>query len=502
MPEHKTGGLSRTSKRALVGGTLSLILGLAIFIIWTTVRAASLFQDLPDAERQLFEKRTKALIEKSAMQSQVLVRFRDARLDWKYVFENAIQPGLAKQITNPISIKLFDDVSVKIVTDSVQRLSPSSKQGASSESYRWVGHIEGEENKKAIFIFLAKNGTIRGTLRYKGKLYQIQPVDQGVHSIYELDQSKFPDELPPVKPRLKTGSKERRSAKMSSRQSSPSNAAARQAQRGGPPVAGDVEEGGGAPEIAAPEGMAHSEASCNADVLVMYTTNAKKATDDIEEEIRWAEVLANISYELSGINLRIKIVETNEVSYQESGDLGMDLQRLLGGDGKLAGVHSLRNASDADLVSLWVESGNDCGIGFVNAGDVGVTPAHESTGYSVLNRACGLGNLSFAHELGHNMGANHDRHAEGGVSNDGKYNYGHVNVATRERTIMAYNKKCRDAGFFCERVPYWSNPDNPSYADGSKMGKPQGDPDWADNRKTLNEAACTVSKFRPKAQPG
>jgi hypothetical protein len=55
---------------------------------------------------------------------------------------------------------------------------------------------------------------------------------------------------------------------------------------------------------------------------------------------------------------------------------------------------------------------------------------------------------------------------------------------------MAYN--CPSG---CPRVPYWSNPD--VLYNGEPMGVPAGEPDSADNHRTLNNTAITVVGFRP-----
>ena len=89
-----------------------------------------------------------------------------------------------------------------------------------------------------------------------------------------------------------------------------------------------------------------------------------------------------------------------------------------------------------------------------------------------------MDNLSFPHEIGHNLGAGHDRY----VSGAGHYAYGHatVNVAGRWRTIMAYNDRCVAAKVSCRRLARWSNPQQ-AYG-GAPLGVPIGRSTAAGNR--------------------
>jgi hypothetical protein len=75
--------------------------------------------------------------------------------------------------------------------------------------------------------------------------------------------------------------------------------------------------------------------------------------------------------------------------------------------------------------------------------------------FSVTAKSCATGYYSFGHEIGHNIGANHNKE----VASNYKFSYGlgHLieagSAATGYRTIMAYN----EAGH-ATRVNYWSNP--------------------------------------------
>lgn len=119
-----------------------------------------------------------------------------------------------------------------------------------------------------------------------------------------------------------------------------------------------------------------------------------------------------------------------------------------------------------------------------------------------MRRATGY--YSFAHEMGHNMGARHDWFVDD-ASLFYTYNHGYVNSIDRWRTIMAYIDECSSQGFGCTRVQYWSNPG--VLLGGDPMGVPAGTSATctagvlnpvcdADNHLILDSSALTVANFR------
>ena len=78
------------------------------------------------------------------------------------------------------------------------------------------------------------------------------------------------------------------------------------------------------------------------------------------------------------------------------------------GDGVLDGMQSLRDQYGADIVTLigngYVSSGS-CGLGYLMSS---ASTSFAPWAFNVVDRSCAAGNLSYAHEVGHNEGLHHD----------------------------------------------------------------------------------------------
>jgi hypothetical protein len=137
------------------------------------------------------------------------------------------------------------------------------------------------------------------------------------------------------------------------------------------------------------------------------------------------------------------------------------------------------------MVGLIVENGGGfCGIASVmrNPGS-----SFQSSAFQVTARGCAVGNLTYAHEHGHNMGFEHDP-ANGAPPNVASYpwSFGH-NVSGVFRTVMSY--QCPQG---CTRVPHFSNPDV------TQSGFPTGIAGHRDNHRTGDLTAPIVADFRSK----
>jgi len=233
------------------------------------------------------------------------------------------------------------------------------------------------------------------------------------------------------------------------------------------------------------------------DILVLYTPQAA-ARQDMQMLV--AESMSQLN-RASGMHrgdrfgVTFRLAGLEEVDYVEGDDLSVDLNRVSGAEpGILEEVAALRERYRADLVHLIVEGrGNDgsCGIGWMVEPDAATTAA---AGFSVSDHRCSAANLSFAHEIGHNLGMNHDRYVVD-KADPGAINFGYVSIEDRRRTLMAYGNACYDKGVDCPRVVTYSTPD-------AVLGKDRGwgvapdRPDPAYNREILCRSAPEVAKYR------
>ncbi len=219
------------------------------------------------------------------------------------------------------------------------------------------------------------------------------------------------------------------------------------------------------------------------DVMIVYTAQARNGWGGTANIMALAQNCidtSNIAYANSATEpFELRLVHAEEISYSESGSASDDIYALQDpGDGLMDNVLPLRDTYGADLVSLLVDSFNACGVGFL-------APFNEDLGYTVVDTGCAVDNLSFPHEIGHNMGCHHDRDNAGSAPYP--YAYGWRWTSTnggRYRTIMAYSQNSDT------RVPYFSNPDV------NYIGVPTGVANSEDNARVHDDTHYGIAKYR------
>ena len=253
--------------------------------------------------------------------------------------------------------------------------------------------------------------------------------------------------------------------------------------------------------------------STTIDVLIVYTTAARISWGGVAQSNSFiATAMTNFNTALinSGVtNTNINIVYSGEIAYTESGSLNTDLPRFRdNNDGYMDEVHSLRTTYGADICALITASPTStCGLGYVNTNPTNYSSVNA---FSATVNICVVSNYSLAHEMGHNMGLNHDWYVNTS-SLPCEHQHGYVNQiaieqgtsstsSQRWRTIMAYNNECSDAGFSCTRINRWSNP-NLNH-NSNPTGIAIGNPNPSNEAFGFARFACVVSQFMPTSNLG
>ena len=330
-----------------------------------------------------------------------------------------------------VRLNLFENVVVE---------SPVESVALTASGYSWSGGVVGDPMGS---VAVAVNGAVvSGVVRTRGRVYMIRSEGSGRYSIREVDRSGLPEGAPPLIPRSLVD--------------------------------------------ADPAPSAFVDDPGRVDLAVFYTPAALEnagGTDQINALIDAWIADTNGAYMRSDIQHRLNLVLREQVAYiegEDSEDNSTVKQALVclegADDGCLDAIHARREQYSADLVHLIVGGPYPptyvCGIADLT-GDFGVS-----------HLACGSG--TFAHEIGHNSGANHDRYVAYNEACEtdpetpcftdfpSAYAYGYVNQfglnpsALREhrwRTVMSYANQCAEAEVYCQKLMRFSNPNQDWYGD-------------------------------------
>lgn len=238
------------------------------------------------------------------------------------------------------------------------------------------------------------------------------------------------------------------------------------------------------------------------DIMVVWTNLAECANSGLsagcthdattESNIRGRIALAiaetNTAYTGSGVTTKLRLVHAyREDNYVEaSADaFSAALNAITGkSDGVMDDVHAKRDKYGADIVALIIHDSQYCGVAWLGPS--------EDRMFSITAWNCATGYYSFAHEIGHNMGCNHDKGTTNACSGTNSQ-YGYRDPNAEFRSIMAYtcaSGQCdNNKGGGCTRVQMFSNP-NINY-----NNKPIGSA-LHDNAGRINSVKATIAGYR------
>mmetsp|Transcript_15308 Transcript_15308/g.21320 ORF Transcript_15308/g.21320 Transcript_15308/m.21320 type:complete len:485 (+) Transcript_15308:64-1518(+) len=243
------------------------------------------------------------------------------------------------------------------------------------------------------------------------------------------------------------------------------------------------------------------------DIMVVWTRDAECGQSnlptgcgldsDTEENMRGLIDLAieetNVAYDLSGVHVELKLVHAERrTDYNESYH-GIASSHALSAllikdDGVMDDIHQKRDHYGADMVAMLINGNKYCGMAHQGP--------KEELAFAVVNYKCATGQFSFAHELAHNMGAQHDRGSLFACKVPNRYNYAYCDPDAAFRSIMAYPctaGQCdNNVGGGCRRVQRFSN--SAGNYNGNRIGSVN-----SDNARQINNAAHIISAFRESA---
>ncbi|QNP71372.1 hypothetical protein IAG44_19320 [Streptomyces roseirectus] len=231
------------------------------------------------------------------------------------------------------------------------------------------------------------------------------------------------------------------------------------------------------------------------DTLVAYTPKAKAEAGG-DAQIRAQAVkgvtLANEAFASSGIKVRLRLVFTTPVDVPPAYDTvsGASLAAFAKkNDGIADTLPALRDKYGADQVSVIAGGKAAGGIGYIPAP---AGPSWSEWTYTVVAQSA-IASYSFGHEIGHNLGSNHDWTTDPAQPDNGASGY--FPAKGEFSTLMAYESSCRTATKgTCGRVNRFSN-SHQKYR-GLTLGKPMTQTDSADSAAVLGASGKAVAAYR------
>ena len=373
-----------------------------------------------------------------------------AHYDWRTQLQSA-HPA----VNDVLRFELPDGQAVEIIaTDVVVRANAWTLQGA----------VRGSEVSTAFFHF--ENGFLNGSFSVGERGFHVQATEPYQFRLGEVDPAAVDADEDEVYPEEDEGD------------------------------AGEESEGAsGAGILSTPGtgGAAHSII----DIIVLYSPEFKAAVSSSNAAM---EAYVKTQIEYSNTIYRNSDIATTLVLLHHSVNTTISNSASSSSEVKNdSGAQNLREAYGADLVSFWQTKGA--------GGTAGNYNGSSSTAFSTISLSkfnASPYQYTFTHELGHNMGAKHDRQTyinQGRSSELTPHEYKYGKAFNNYRTVMSYDNCPKSP---CNRVMYFSNPRinyngaplGVAYDPNNLITDPANGP--ADNARRLNECRDTISKFKTR----
>jgi sugar lactone lactonase YvrE len=250
---------------------------------------------------------------------------------------------------------------------------------------------------------------------------------------------------------------------------------------------------------ATPVAATKAAAGTQIDVLFVYTAGfaARYPGSAAETRLRHLTTLANQVFANSAVDLALRVTGIEPVGYNDDdsndtalGAMARTLTNATGPAAGLEGLRALRDQRRADLVTLArphdIETRGSCGIAYLFG-------EGETRGVNVLSDGVSSWSIcseeTYAHEVGHNLGAEHQSGASSGQAGYGR---AHVVYGQYHTVMGSFGTGDPQRG---RRLQRFSNPQQLC------GGAPCGVAGAADNARRLRANMAAVAAYR-SAQSG
>jgi Metallo-peptidase family M12 len=402
-----------------------------------------------------------------------------ALIEYALMKDSDVTKPIGPRATGALPPKIMIPISGGVTIEAVRTSVDLKPNGCT-----WRGTIEG--TGEPVMLMWWKDGRFSGMFTHRGRNYTVQNMGGEVHAVVETDPNKMPPDHGTMHAKTQ-GNADLKDALVTTGEGDMmrdrKNLKDKQDALGGASPLGGAKPKDLAPVKIEPISLAKRHALAakpiTIDLMVLYTNRVATKYIDVEKDlVALAVEQTNESFVTSGIgNIKLRLVHTEKIGYDESdGEYFDHLYRMVDGKPGFETVRRLRNEKRADVVALIIDDVSGCGLSTRVAAD-----ADEA--FVVVHHSCAVLTYSMAHEIGHILGARHDKALD---DNTSPFPYGHGFVnGTKWRDIMSYTSSCNG----CPRLPFWSNPTI------KVMGEPGGTND-TDNARVILEQADRVSKFR------
>jgi Metallo-peptidase family M12 len=396
---------------------------------------------------------------RAALGSSVLSLPKGAALE--YALTKKINATQAQASTVSLFTTLNDDTEVSAHRTSLIK---------TASGYIWHGMTN--DTGEPVTLLWWASGRLTGTITYRGRKYAIKKLAGSTHAVVEME----PRLLPPEHQSMKAEDI-RKGGLLSDPLVLQGDASlAKQV---------DAAMGNRTTNLAASrkyldfKTVKPTAGSVTMRVIVAYTKQAASHYHNIEQDlIALAIEETNQSFRNSGIEgVSLELAYAYQTNYNESGTHFDHVFRLAyKNDGYMDEVHRLRSKHRANIGILLVHDPNGCGLSAQVA-----APADKA--FAAIHHECAALSYSFAHEIGHLIGARHDLGVDDTLQ-PFPFGHGFVSPTNTWRDIMSYEESCGG----CPRLPVWSNPD--IKFNGMSVGD-----ELRNNARVIRERAPIVAKF-------